>query len=194
MALATQTKREPLITVKTGIYCAVVGALGCILTLFAIPVAPNIAINLYVFSGVLVGGTSGWFVGMLGGLIGSLYTPVLWGWFGALPYAAAIGLFAGLFSQKWGLRPTIGAILGGQIIYQATVGWYGDLVIMGLPWPIFWIGMGTTTLQLIAAGLLAEALMSIPAIKKRLPKTTIKTVPWVARSAFLRHPWVEKAK
>ncbi len=187
---ATQVAaRQPLITVKEGLYTAVIGALGDILTLLAIPVAPNIHINLYVFPGVLVGGTSGWFLGMLAAGIGALYTPVLWGWFGAIPYNMILGAAAGFFSHKLGLRPTISAFIGHilSLPYQyAAVHLY-----LGIPIEIFWVGMGTTVIQLVVAGIIAEALMSIPALKKRLPQRPISAPRWVARSPLLRHPWVE---
>lgn len=180
--------KEGIIDVKSGLYTAVMGALGAILTLFSIPVAPNIHINLYVFSGVMVGGTSGAILGGLAGFIGSLYTPVLWGWLGAIPYNVILGASAGFFSARFGLRPTIGALLGHVISlpyqYFANV-WY-----LGLPMEIFWVGMATTVIQLVAAGIIAETLMSIPALKKRLPKAEIRASEWVARSRLLRHPWV----
>ena len=181
--------KEPVISVKSGLYTAVVGALGAILTLFAIPVAPNIAINLYVFSGIMVGGTSGWLLGMLAGFIGSLYTPVLWGWLGAIPYNMMIGGFAGLFAQKLGIRPTIGAFLGHIIALPYS--YISQVNYLGLPVPIFMVGMATTIIQLVVAGVIAEALMSIPALKKRLPAVEMKAPAWVARNPLLRHPWVK---
>jgi hypothetical protein len=178
-----------LISVKSGLYTAVVGALGAILTLFAIPVAPNIHVNLYVFSGVMVGGTSGWLLGMLAGFIGSLYTPVLWGWLGAIPYNMILGASTGFFSQKLGLRPTIGAFLGHLIAipYQ----YWATTTFLGVPFEIFLVGMVTTVVQLIVAGVIAEALMSIPALKKRLPAVEMHAPAWVARNPILRHPWVK---
>ena len=186
---AITPRKQPLIDVKSGLYTAVVGALGSILTLFAIPIAPNVHINLYVFSGIMVGGTSGWFLGTLAAFIGGLYTPVLWGWFGAIPYTMALGAGAGFFAQKMGLRPTIGALLGHIISlpynYWSAVMWLGE------PIQLWWVGMGTTLIQLVVAGVIAEALMSIPALKKRLPKTEMHAPAWVARNALLRHPWVK---
>ncbi|NLF67090.1 MAG: hypothetical protein GX579_21080 [Chloroflexi bacterium] len=181
--------KEGLIDVKSGLYTAVMGALGAILTLFAIPVAPNIHINLYVFSGVMVGGTSGAILGALAGFIGSLYTPVLWGWLGAIPYNMILGASAGFFSTRFGLRPTLGALLGHVISlpYQYAA----NVLYLGLPLEIFWVGMGTTVIQLIVAGVIAESLMSIPALKKRLPKAQFRAADWVARNRLLRHPWVE---
>lgn len=182
-------RREPVITVKSGLYTAVMGALGCILTLFAIPVAPNIHVNLYVFPGVLVGGTSGWILGGLAGFIGALYTPVLWGWLGAIPYNAIIGLSAGFFSQRYGLRPTIGGLLGH--IISIPYMYFATTVYLGLPFQLFLVGMVTTVVQLVAAGLLAEALLSVPALRKRLPRTQIRVAGWVANNALLRHPWAK---
>ncbi len=182
-------KKNPLISVKEGLYTAVIGALGCILTVLAIPVAPNIHINLYVLPSVLVGGTSGWFLGMLAGLIGSLYTPVLWGWFGAIPYNMILGASAGFFSHRFGLRPTISALLGH--IISLPYQYFANVVYLGLPIQIFMVGMATTVIQLVVAGIIAESLMSIPALKKRLPSREIRAARWVARSPILRHPWVE---
>ncbi len=185
-------EKKPLITVKSGLYTAVLGALGSILTLFAIPIAPNIHINLYVFSGVMVGGTSGWLLGALAGFIGSLYTPVLWGWLGAIPYNMILGAATGFFTERFGIRPTIGALLGHiiSIPYQ----YFANVLYLGTPFEIFLVGMVTTVVQLLAAGVIAESLMSIPALKKRLPKTQINAPAWVARSKFLRHPWVAAAE
>jgi hypothetical protein len=186
---AVVEKKSPLITVREGLYTAVIGALGDILTLLAIPVAPNIHINLYVFPGILVGGTSGWFLGMLAAGIGALYTPVLWGWFGAIPYNMILGAATGFFSHRVGLRPTISAFIGHilSLPYQyAAVHLY-----LGIPFEIFLVGMATTVIQLVVAGVIAESLMSIPALKKRLPSRPIRAAKWVARSPLLRHPWVE---
>lgn len=179
---------EPLITVKSGLYTAVMGALGDILTLFAIPVAPNINVNLYVFSGVMVGATSGWLLGGLAGFIGALYTPVLWGWLGAIPYNAILGLSTGFFAQKFGIRPTIGAFIGH--IISLPYMYLGVHIYLGVPMPIFWVGMGTTVFQLIVAGVIVEILLNVPALKKRLPKTEIHAPRWVANNVLIRHPWV----
>lgn len=181
--------KSPLITVKEGLYTAVIGALGDILTLLAIPVAPNIHVNLYVFPGILVGGTSGWFLGMLAAGIGALYTPVLWGWFGAIPYNMILGAAAGFFSLRMGMRPTIAAFIGHvlSLPYQ-----YGAVhLYLGIPIEIFWVGMATTIIQLVAAGIIAEALMTVPALRKRLPSRPIRAANWVARNPLLRHPWVD---
>jgi hypothetical protein len=187
-----ETRKQPLIDVKSGLYTAVVGALGAILTLFAIPIAPNIHINLYVFSGIMVGGTSGWFLGMLAAFIGGLYTPVLWGWLGAIPYTMFIGAGSGFFAQKLGLRPTIGGLLGHIIAIPYS--YWSITAILGIPFELWLVGMGTTLIQLIVAGVIAEGLMSIPAIKKRLPKTPMSAPGWVARNPLLRHPWVAAPK
>ena len=187
-AVRTRAK-EPLISVKSGLYTAVMGALGDILTLFAIPVAPNININLYVFSGVMVGATSGWLLGALAGFIGALYTPVLWGWLGAIPYNAILGLSTGFFAQKFGIRPTIGAFIGH--ILSLPYQYVAVHLYLGIPMPIFWVGMGTTVFQLLVAGIICEILLSVPALKKRLPKTEIHAPNWVANNALIRHPWVQ---
>jgi hypothetical protein len=50
--------------------------------------------------------------------------------------------------------------------------------------------MGTTIIQLVIAGIIVEILLSVPALKKRLPKTEIHAPAWVARNALIRHPWV----
>jgi hypothetical protein len=189
MSQQTVARPEPLISVKSGLYTAVVGALGAILTLFAIPVAPNIHINLYVFSGIMVGGTSGWLLGLLAGFIGSLYTPVLWGRLGAIPYNMILGGAAGFFAQKMGIRPTIGAFLGHIIALPYS--YWSQTTLLGLPFEIFAVGMATTVIQLVVAGVIAEALMSIPALKKRLPAVEMHAPAWVARNPILRHPWVK---
>jgi len=189
MSQQSMTSSQPVISVKSGLYTAVVGALGAILTLFAIPVAPNIAINLYVFSGMMVGGTSGWLLGLLAGFIRALYTPVLWGWLGAIPYNMILGASAGFFAQKFGIRPTIGGFLGHIIALPYS--YISQVNYLGLPIPIFMVGMATTVIQLIVAGIIAEALMSIPALRKRLQAMEIKAPAWVARNALLRHPWVK---
>lgn len=184
-------RSEPLIGVKTGLYTAVMGALGCILTLFAIPVAPNIHINLYVFPGVLVGGTSGLVLGALASFIGGLYTPILWGWLGAIPYTVMLGASAGFFSRR-GVRPTIGALIGHVISlpYQ----YWANVTFLGTPFEIFMVGMATTIIQLIIAGLIAEAIMSkLPALKRRLPRMQMSVPRWVATNRLIRHPWVTDA-
>jgi hypothetical protein len=182
-------RSEPLISVKSGLYTAVVGALGAILTLFAIPVAPNIHINLYVFSGIMVGGTSGWLLGLLAGFIGSLYTPVLWGWLGAIPYNMILGGATGFFAQKMGIRPTIGALIGH--ILAIPYSYWSTTTFLGVPFELWLVGMGTTLIQLVVAGVIAEALMNIPALKKRLPAVEMHAPAWVARNPILRHPWVK---
>ncbi|HZQ05982.1 MAG TPA: hypothetical protein VFD70_05340 [Anaerolineae bacterium] len=180
--------REPLITVKSGLYTAVVGALGDILTLFAIPVAPNINVNLYVFPSVLVGGTSGWFLGMLAGFIGALYTPVLWGWFGAIPYNMILGAAAGFFAKR-GIRPTIGAFIGH--ILSIPYMWWATRTFLGMPDEIIMVGMVTTVVQLLVAGVIAEVLLSASGFRKRVPAMEIDTPPaWIANNPILRHPWV----
>ncbi len=188
MAQRVVARREPVISVKSGLYTAVVGALGAILTLFAIPVAPNIHINLYVFPGVLVGGTSGWLLGGLAGFIGALYTPVLWGWLGAIPYNMILGASAGFFARRFGIRPTIGALIGH--IISLPYQYFATVHYLGIPFPIFMVGMATTVIQLVIAGFIAEALMNVPALKKRLPRTEIRAPGWVARNRLIRHPWV----
>jgi hypothetical protein len=190
MAQQTIPRREPIISVKSGLYTAVMGALGCILTLFAIPVAPNIHVNLYVFPGILVGGTSGLLLGALAGFIGSLYTPVLWGWLGAIPYNMILGASAGFFAQR-GIRPTVGALLGHiiSIPYQ----YWANTQYLGIPLEIFLVGMVTTVVQLIIAGVIAEAIMNVPALRKRLPKMEIQPWSWAANNRLLRHPWVRSS-
>jgi len=180
--------KEPVISVKSGLYTAVMGALGDIFTLFAIPVAPNININLYVFSGVMVGATSGWLLGTLAGFIGALYTPVLWGWLGAIPYNAFLGTATGFFAQKFGIRPTIGAFIGH--ILSLPYQYVAVHLYLGIPLPIFWVGMATTVIQLIVAGVIVEILLNVPALKKRLPTMEIHAPSWVANNALIRHPWV----
>lgn len=187
---ATTTGRSPRIGVKAGLYTAVIGALGAILTLFAIPVAPNIHLNLYVIPPVLVGGTSGPLLGLMAGFIGSLYTPVLWGWVGAFPYAMGLGLGAGYFAQRFGIRPTIGAFIAHVILlpysYWSQVNW------LGLPFEIFIVGVVSTTIQLGVAGVISEVLMSVPAIRKRVPRMEIAAPSWVANNPLIRHPWLNR--
>jgi hypothetical protein len=98
-----------------------------------------------------------------------------------------LGAAAGFFAKR-GIRPTIGAFLGHIISlpyqYAAVVGY------LGIPFEIFMVGMATTVIQLVVAGVIAEALMSVPALKKRLPHMEIEAPDWVARNALIRHPWV----
>jgi hypothetical protein len=151
-------------------------------------VAPNIHINLYVFPGVLVGGTSGMLLGGLAAFIGSLYTPVLWGWLGAIPYTVALGLAAGFFSRR-GVRPTIGAFIGHVIAIPYS--YWSTVFILGIPVEIFMVGMVTTVVQLLVSGVIAETLMAkVPALKKRLPRMEISAPRWIATNRFLRHPWI----
>lgn len=187
---ATAGGRAPRIGVKAGLYTAVIGALGAILTLFAIPVAPNIHINLYVLPPVMVGGTSGPLLGILAGFIGSLYTPVLWGWVGAFPYAMALGFGAGFFAQRFGIRPTIGAFIAH--ILALPYSFWSITVLLGIPFEIFLVGVGTTTIQLIVAGAIAEVIMSIPAVRKRVPRMEINAPAWVANNRLIRHPWLAR--
>ncbi|MCR4397967.1 MAG: hypothetical protein NUV93_03295 [Firmicutes bacterium] len=169
--------------VKSGLYVAVMGALGDILTLFAIPVGPNIHINLYVLPAVLVGSTTGWLLGGLAGAIGALYTIVLWGHPYSIIYGFLLGALTGIFCQKFGLRP----IISGIIAHIITLPWlYFSLVnILGLAIPIFYLGMFTMAVQLVVSLLITEGIIAVPALKKRIPQ-----VPIASRAAgFLRHPW-----
>lgn len=172
------------ITIKAAIYAAVIGALGDILTLFAIPVGPNIHINLYVLPAVLVGATSGWLLGGIAGAIGALYTIVLWGHPGSIVYGALLGIGTGLLCTKVGLRPLFSSIIAHIItlpwLFWSLVHW------LGLPMPIFYLGMGTMAIQLVVVALITEGIIVIPALRKRIPAAKVnRLVP----SAFLRHPW-----
>lgn len=171
--------------VKAALYVAVMGALGDILTLFAIPVGPNTHINLYVLPAVLVGSTSGWFLGGLAGAIGGLYTIVLWGQPYSIVYGFLLGSFTGVFCQKAGLRPFVSGILA----HILTLPWlYFSLVhLVGSPLPVFYLGMGTMVLQLVAALAITEGIMAVPALKKRILKVEITR----RIGGFLGHPWAE---
>jgi hypothetical protein len=182
-------KRAPVITVRSGLYTAVIGALGDILTLLAIPVGPNVSINLYVLSGALVGSTNGWLLGAIAGFIGALYTPILWGWFGAILYAAIIGALTGLLATKVGLRPVIAGTLA-SIIALPYMAW-SEMVWLGMAWPVVYLTIGTTVFQMFVASLLAEIIINIPGMKKRFPKSEIHAYSWVAKSKLLRHPWLD---
>jgi predicted membrane protein len=180
------------IGVKAGIYCAVLGALGCILTLFAIPIGPNININLYVISGIMVGATCGPWLGLFGGFLGSLYTPVLWGWFGAVPYNAFLGLGAGA-AARYGVRPSVGVVIA-YIISTPVMSW-AQVEFLGIPMEVVWLGVASTAIQTVVVCAIVESLISVPHLRKRLPGMREMTVPgWVARSAILRHPWVEESQ
>ncbi|GAA2014811.1 hypothetical protein [Microbacterium ulmi] len=175
--------------VKKAIWTALLGALGCILTMLAIPIGPNISINLYVISGILVGATCGALLGALGGFLGALYTPVLWGWFGALPYNAILGFGAGL-ATRFGLRPSVGVVLA-YIVAQPIEMWMA-YQFLGMPWAVQLLGVGSTILQAAVAVVITEAIISVPQLRKRLPRTGRMTVPaWVDRVPFLRHPWAD---
>jgi hypothetical protein len=180
------------IGVKAGIYCAVMGALGCILTLFAIPIGPNININLYVISGIMVGATCGPWLGAFGGFLGSLYTPVLWGWFGAVPYNAALGLGAGA-AARYGLRPSIGVVVA--YIVSTPVMCWAQYEFLGLPMEVVWLGVASTAIQTVVVCAIVESLIAVPQMRKRLPGMRQMTVPrWVGRSSLLRHPWVDASQ
>lgn len=182
-------KKAPLITVQTGLYAAVIGALGDILTVLAIPVGPNVHINLYILPAILVGSTNGWLLGALAMFIGSLYTPVLWGWFGAIIYATQLGVFCGLFATRVGLRPIISGPLATVIGFPLLA--VMEYVWLGMPMPVIWFTLFTTVLQMAVASAITEVLLAIPALKKRFPKGEIRAVGWVARSKLLRHPWLD---
>lgn len=161
--------KTQFLTVKAALYAAVMGALGDILTLFAIPIGPNTHINLYVLPAVLVGATNGWFLGALAGAIGALYTIVLWGHPGSILYGAILGGFTGLFREKLGLR----LIFAAFIAHIISLPWlYWSLHIwLGIPLPIFYLGMGTMAIQLFVVCLITEGIIAIPAIRRRIPST-----------------------
>lgn len=169
--------------VKSGLYAAVMGALGDILTLFSIPIGPNTHINLYVLPAILVGSTSGWLLGGIAGAIGSLYTIVLWGHPYSIIYGFLVGALTGVFSQKLALRP----LASGIISHIITIPWlYWSLVtLLGTPVALFWLGMVTMAIQLIVACFLSEGIMAVPALKKRIPKVEISG----SAGGVLRHPW-----
>lgn len=175
------------ISVKKAIYVALLGALGCILTVLAIPVGPNINVNLYVIAGIMAGATLGPALGALGGVLGALYTPVLWGWFGAIPYNAILGLGAGL-ATRFGLRPSVGVLLGYLVAQPLEM--LAANVFLGFSWQVQLLSIGSTVLQTVVACIIVESLISIPQLRKRLPRTSKMTVPaWVNRVPVLRHPW-----
>jgi hypothetical protein len=184
--------RESVITVRSGLLTAVVGALGNIMTVLAIPVGPNIHVNLYILPCALMGSTNGWLHGALGGFIGALYTPILWGWFGAIIYATLLGAITGLLATRVGLRPVVAgflaAIIGQLWVIPSQYYW------LGMPMPVNWLAAFTTTLQMVVASVLTEILIAIPAVRKRFPKTVIRGPAFVARSSILRHPWLEAAE
>ena len=175
------------IAVKSAILVAVLGALGCILTFFAIPVGPDININLYVISGIFVGAVLGPWLGLLAGALGAAYTPVLWGWFGAIPYNAAIGLIVGL-GQRFGIRPAISGVVAYIVV--TPFGTWSAIHFLGEPFPVAVIGLGSTALQTAVCIVIMEGILHVPALKKRLPRTKMSPPGWVARSAWIRHPWV----
>jgi len=183
--------KAPLITVRSGLYAAVIGALGDILTVLAIPVGPNVHINLYILPAILVGSTNGWFLGALAMFIGSLYTPILWGWFGAIVYATQLGAIAGFLSTRVGFRPLITGVLTTLIGFPLLA--VMEYIWLGMPWPVIWFTLFTTVLQMVVASVIVEVLLAIPALKKRFPRGEIRAVGWVARSKILRHPWLEDA-
>lgn len=192
MANSTIARKRPLIDVPSGLYTAVMGALGDIFTLFAIPVAPNININLYVLSGIMVGATSGWLLGGIAGFIGALYTPVLWGWLGAIPYNAFLGFFVGLCAQKWGLRPAVGGLIGLVLTIPYT--YLAETKYLGLPTQIYLVGQVSGLIQQVVAIVIVEILIVSPVLRKRLPRVEMHAPSWVASNAIIRHPWVSSAK
>lgn len=177
------------LNVKKAIWTALLGALGCILTMLAIPVGPDININLYVIAGIMVGATCGPLLGALGGGLGALYTPVLWGWFGAIPYNMILGLGAGL-ATRFGMRPTVGVVIA-YLVAQPTEMWMA-YKILGMPLQVQLIGVGSTALQAAIVLVIVEAVISVPQLSKRLPHPGSMTIPgWVDRMPFLRHPWAD---
>lgn len=181
--------RSKGLNVKKAIWTALLGALGCILTMLAIPLGPNISINLYVISGIMVGATCGALLGSLGGFLGALYTPVLWGWFGAVPYNLLLGLGAGL-ATRFGLRPSVGVVIA-YLVAQPVEMWMA-YQFLGMPWEVQLIGVGSTILQAVVALVITETLISVPQLRKRLPRTSKMAVPaWLDRVPFLRHPWAD---
>jgi hypothetical protein len=191
-AMSRKKLRESVITVRSGLLTAVLGALGNIMTVLAIPVGPNIHINLYIIPAALMGSTNGWLHGALGGFIGSLYTPILWGWFGAIIYATGLGAVTGLLSTRVGLRPIIAGTLGAIIAnaWGAPMQYYW----LGTAMPVIYLAMFTTTLQMFVASVLTEVVIAVPAVKRSFPQTKIRAPKWVARSPILRHPWLEDAE
>jgi hypothetical protein len=136
-----------------------------------------------VLPAVLVGSTSGWFLGGLAGAIGSLYTIVLWGHPYSIIYGFLLGALTGLFCQKLGLRP----IVAGIIAHVIALPWlYFSLVgILGNPLPVFYLGMVTMVIQLVVCLIISEGIMAVPALKKRIPQVSITG----RVKGFLGHPW-----
>jgi len=187
----TATLREGHITVKAAIYTALMGAVGMIFTLIAIPVAPGTHLNLYVFSGIIVGASCGILLGAIAGIIGQLYTPILWGHPWCFILTGPVGALIGWLCTKLGLRPLIST----EIAYW-TLGlvcnWLVLNVFLGLPWAYTWlIGFWIVGADYTLAAILVEALLTVPSVRRRVPKVPISGPDFVKRSSILPNPlWV----
>jgi uncharacterized membrane protein len=193
--MTVATPAQSKITVYGALYIAVWAAIGNIASLFAIPVGPNIHVNLYVISGIAVGATMGPLAGFLAGFLGALYTIVLWGHPWATIFSGIYGLVVGwLCARKPGLRPTIVTILPA---YLASTAWslvslYGPYSIMGLPMESFWLGRLTTFVQALAAGLIVDALLSSRRVRNMIPPYRIEVSEWVRKLPWLMNPAAQR--
>lgn len=189
---ATKEKVKGGITVYGALYIAIWAAIGNIASLFAIPVGPNIHINLYVISGIAVGATMGPIAGFVAGFLGALYTIVLWGHPYATIFSGLYGLTVGLLcAKKPGIRATLITIFPAY--FPVSVAWslislYGPWSIMGLPMANFWLGRVTTFLQALAAGLIVDALLSSRRVRSLIPPYSVQVSDWVRKRAWLMNP------
>lgn len=180
------------ITVYGALYIAIWAAIGNIASLFAIPVGPNIHINLYVISGIAVGATMGPLAGFIAGFLGALYTIVLWGHPYATVFSALYGLSVGLLSaRRPGIRVTLITIIPAY--FPVSFAWslvslYGPYSIMGLPMTNFWLGRVTTFLQALAAGIIIDALLSSRRVRSLIPPYQVNVSGWVRSRPWLMNP------
>jgi hypothetical protein len=188
---------EPVLTEsrfspKSGIYIAVMSAISIVSTVTAsfLVLGPNINFALDYFAGVIVGSSLGIIPGIIAGVLGMVYTPILWGnpwnWIFTVP----VGALTGLFATRVGFRPIIAASLAQLIAGVPSM--VIVFLLFGLPnviWTTFWwLILAKQSSEIIVSALIAEAAFNSKSVSKWIPKATIRGPKFVLKSSKLRNP------